>query len=165
MLRISNLLSLTLAASAALYAFQPATPYQNWLNQEVVWIISPDERAAFQRLGTDEERQKFIEQFWLRRDPTPGTQVNELRDEHYRRIAQANDRFGYGSTPGWQSDRGRIYVKFGPPDEKEEHREASPAFEKWRYRLIGRATNVMAEFRDDSGQGQYRMISDPFGTP
>src|ERR1700730_4772755 len=96
------------------------TPYKKWLNEEVVYIITDEERKAFSRLQTDEERQQFIEQFWLRRDPTPDTEENEFREEHYRRIAYANDRFASG-IPGWKTDRGRIYVQFGPADEVEEH--------------------------------------------
>lgn len=143
-----------LLAAGALCAFQ--TPYDNWLNQEVTWIISPDERAAFERLRTDDERQMFIVQFWLRRDPTPGTPLNELREEHYRRIAYSNDRYAFGATPGWQSDRGAAYIKFGPPDEKEEHRNDSPRTERWRYRFVeGRGANVILEFVDAADDDRY----------
>ena len=96
------------------------TPYKRWLNEEVIYIISDEERKAFSRLQTDEERQEFIEQFWLRRDPTPDTEENEYREEHYRRIAYANEQFASG-FPGWKSYRGMIYIKYGPPDEREEH--------------------------------------------
>src|ERR1700719_1400251 len=96
------------------------TPYKKWLNEEVVYIITDEERKAFGRLQTDEERQQFIEQFWLRRDPTPDTEENEYREEHYRRIAYANDRFASG-IPGWRTDRGMVYVKYGPADETEAH--------------------------------------------
>jgi len=101
------------------------TPYKKWLNEEVVWIISDEERSAFGRLQTDDERQAFIEQFWLRRDPTPDTEENEFKEEHYRRIAWANDRFASG-IPGWKTDRGMIYVKYGAPDEREEHPTGGP---------------------------------------
>src|SRR5258708_26467482 len=97
------------------------TPYLNWLNQDVVYIIEAAERAAFEKLTTNEERQKFIEQFWLRRDPTPGTPKNELKEEHYRRIAYANQLYRTAAgKPGWQTDRGRIYIIYGPPDEIEQ---------------------------------------------
>ncbi|MFM2124061.1 MAG: hypothetical protein RL328_512, partial [Acidobacteriota bacterium] len=86
------------------------TPYKKWLNEEVLWIITPEERTAFGRLETDDERQQFIEQFWLRRDPTPDTEENEEKEEHYRRIAWANDRFASG-IPGWKTDRGMVYIK------------------------------------------------------
>lgn len=91
------------------------TPYRNWLNVDVTYIITDEERKAFGRLETDEEREQFIEQFWLRRDPTPDTVENEYKEEHYRRIAYANERFASG-FPGWRSDRGRIYITFGPAD-------------------------------------------------
>ena len=137
------------------------SPYQKWLDEEVVYIIQPEERAAFLRLGADAERQMFIEQFWQRRDPTPGTPVNELREEHYRRIAWSNDRFSTPSAAGWRTDRGKTYIRFGPPDEKEEHPNDRPAFEKWRYRLLqGIGANVIVEFRD-AGGGDYRMTTDP----
>src|SRR5215831_16987697 len=81
------------------------TPYRKWLNEDVAYIITDEERAAFKRLQTDEEREQFIEQFWLRRDPTPDTVENEFKEEHYRRIAYANERYASG-IPGWKTDRG-----------------------------------------------------------
>ena len=96
------------------------TPYKKWLNEDVVYIITDEERAAFKRLQTDEEREQFIEQFWLRRDPTPDTVENEFKEEHYRRIAYANEHYASG-IPGWKTDRGRIYIMYGPPDEIESH--------------------------------------------
>ena len=88
---------------------------KKWLKQDVKFIITPDERKAFEQLSSDDERYEFIEQFWLRRDPTPDTVVNETRDEHYRRIAYANERFTSGK-PGWKTDRGIMYIMYGPPD-------------------------------------------------
>ena len=85
-----------------------------------MYIITDEERQAFKRLTTDEEREQFIEQFWLRRDPTPDTAENEFKEEHYRRIAYANEHYASG-IPGWKTDRGRIYITFGPPDEIESH--------------------------------------------
>ena len=103
-------------------------PYSKWLTQDVAYIISDQERAAFRQLATDEEREHFIEQFWLRRDPTPGTLANEFKEEHYRRIAYANQRFTTGSgLAGWKTDRGRIYITYGPPDEIESHSDAHPS--------------------------------------
>ncbi len=124
------------------------TPYRKWLNEDVLYIITDEERTAFKRLATDEEREQFIEQFWLRRDPTPDSQENEYKEEHYRRIAYANERYASG-IPGWKTDRGRIYITFGPPDEIESHPSGGTyerpyeegggttstfPFEKWRYR-------------------------------
>jgi GWxTD domain-containing protein len=153
------------------------TPYQRWLNEEVVYIISDEERRAFRALQTDEERQQFIGQFWLRRDPTPGTPANEAREEYYRRIAYANANFGDRVAPGWKTDRGMIYIKYGPPDEREEHptggayerpREEGGGiisvhpFERWRYRYIeGIGDNVNFEFVDPSGTGEYHLTTDP----
>src|SRR5260370_27675553 len=83
------------------------TPYRKWLNEDVTYIIPDEERAAFKRLSTDEEREQIIEGFWLRRDPTPDTIENEFKEEHYRRIAYANEHYASG-LPGWKADRGRL---------------------------------------------------------
>jgi GWxTD domain-containing protein len=96
------------------------SPYRKWLNEDVSYIITDEERAAFKRLQTDEEREQFIENFWLRRDPTPDTVENEFKEEHYRRIAYANEHYASG-IPGWKTDRGKIYIMYGPPDEIEDH--------------------------------------------
>ena len=96
------------------------TPWKKWLNEEVVYIITDEEKKAFKQFATDEEREQFVENFWLRRDPTPDTEENEYREEHYRRIAYANERFASG-IPGWKTDRGRIYIQYGPADEVESH--------------------------------------------
>src|ERR1035437_726472 len=95
-----------------------ATPYKKWLEEEVPYIISNEERAAFLQLQTNEEREQFIEAFWQRRDPTPDTVENEFKEEHYRRIAYSNEHFASG-IPGWKTDRGRMYIMWGPPDEIE----------------------------------------------
>ncbi|MEO5926838.1 MAG: GWxTD domain-containing protein [Bryobacteraceae bacterium] len=136
--------------------------YRKWLNEEVVWIISPAERAAFSRLQTEEERQMFIVQFWLRRDPTPDTQANEYQEEHYRRIAWSNDHFA-AVIPGWKTDRGMVYIKFGAPDEKEEHpaNGTTSPYERWRYRYLeGVGNDVILEFVDSNRNGTYRMTWD-----
>jgi GWxTD domain-containing protein len=86
-------------------------PYRRWLSEDVGYIITDEERQAFKRMTTDDEKQQFIEQFWLRRDPTPDSAENEYKEEHYRRIAYANERFASG-IPGWKTDRGRIYITF-----------------------------------------------------
>src|ERR1044071_1257374 len=148
------------------------TPYRKWMNEDVTYIITDEERAAFKRLQTDEER----EQFWLRRDPTPDSVENEYKEEHYRRIAYANERYASG-IPGWKTDRGRIYITFGPPDEIEGHPsggtyERPPEegggttstfpFETWRYRYIEDIGNdIIIEFVDPTMSGEYRMTMDP----
>src|SRR3569832_702675 len=152
------------------------TPYRKWLNEDVAYIITDEERQAFKRLQTDDEKQQFIEQFWLRRDPTPDSAENEYKEEHYRRIAYANERYASG-IPGWKTDRGRIYITFGPPDEIEGHPsggtyERPPEegggttstfpFETWRYRYIEDIGNdIIIEFVDPTMSGEYRMTMDP----
>src|SRR5262245_49128995 len=151
-------------------------PYRKWLNEDVGYIITDEERTAFKRLSTDDEKQSFIEQFWLRRDPTPDSAENEFKEEHYRRIAYANERYASG-IPGWKSDRGRIYITFGPPAEIESHPSGGSyerpieegggttstfPFEIWRYRWIeGIGNDVMIEFVDPTMTGEYRMTMDP----
>lgn len=151
-------------------------PYRKWMNEDVGYIITDEERKAFKNMSTDEERQQFVEQFWLRRDPTPDTVENEFKEEHYRRIAYANERYASG-IPGWKTDRGRIYITFGPPDEIESHPSGGTyerpieegggttstfPFEKWRYRWIeGIGTDVNIEFVDPTMTGEYRMTMDP----
>jgi len=132
-----------------------------WLNEDVVYIIDDKERAAFQRLASDEERVKFIEQFWLRRDPTPGTPINEFKDEHYRRIAFANERFHMASgRQGWLTDRGHMYIVYGPPDELESHAKPQNGFpyETWMYRHVeGVGDRLIVRFIDRAGTGDFRL--------
>jgi GWxTD domain-containing protein len=153
-----------------------ATPYKKWLEEEVPYIISDEERSAFLQLATNEEREQFIESFWQRRDPTPDTVENEFKEEHYRRIAYSNERFASG-VPGWRTDRGRIYIIWGAPDEIESHptggmynrpseegggQTSTYPFEQWRYRYMeGIGNNIIIEFVDPSGSGEYHMTMDP----
>ncbi len=146
-----------------------AGPYEKWLKEDVVYIITDRERAAFQQLTTDEERAHFIEQFWDRRNPTPGSTENPFKQEHYRRIAYANRHFAdAAATPGWKMDRGRVYIVYGPPDEIYARTPPVSAqdypSEHWLYRHIdGIGNNVTIEFDDPDGSGVYRMTSDPHG--
>ncbi len=163
----------------ALGLFQPPTPgqsaklrkelesgYSKWLREDVAYIISDQERQAWMHLATDDEREQFVEQFWLRRDPTPSTVENEFKEEHYRRIAYANQHFASGIS-GWKTDRGRIYITHGPPDEIEAHPAGGGAtaaypLEQWRYRYIeGIGTNVIIEFVDPTMTGEFHMTMDP----
>jgi len=153
-----------------------ATPYKKWLQEEVPYIISDEERSAFLQLQTNEEREQFIEAFWQRRDPTPDTVENEFKEEHYRRIAYANERFASG-IPGWKTDRGRIYIIWGPPDEIEAHptgglynrpseegggSTTTYPYEDWRYRYMeGIGNNIIIEFVDTTSTGEYHMSMDP----
>jgi GWxTD domain-containing protein len=149
--------------------------YKKWLNEDVVWIITDEERAAFKQLSNDEERDNFIEAFWQRRDPTPDTEENEYKEEHYRRIAYANEHFAAG-IPGWKSDRGRIYIMYGPADEVDSHPSGGTyerpmdegggetstfPFEQWRYRYLeGIGQEVIIEFVDSCMCNEYRMTLD-----
>src|SRR6202795_2842660 len=149
--------------------------YKKWLNEDVVWIISDEERAAFKQLSNDEERDNFIEAFWQRRDPTPDTEENEYKEEHYQRIAYANEHFPAG-VPGWKTDRGRMYIVFGKPDEIDSHPSGGSyerpmeegggetstfPFEDWRYRYIeGIGQEVIIEFVDTCMCGEYHMTMD-----
>jgi len=149
---------------------------RRWLDEDVSYIITNEERAAFKRLATDEERESFIESFWLRRDPTPDSIDNEFKDDHYERIAYANEHYASG-IPGWKTDRGRIYVMYGKPDEIESHPSGGTydrpieegggttstfPFEIWRYRYVeGIGNEVLLEFVDPTMSGEYRMTIDP----
>jgi bla regulator protein blaR1 len=140
------------------------SPYDKWLNEDVVYIITAQERAAFQKLTTDEEREHFIVQFWQQRDPTPGTAENEFKEEHYRRIAYSS-RFSATSLSGWQTDRGRTYILYGPPDEIESHpsgESGSAPFEEWLYNHIeGVGDRVIFTFTDTQRNGEYHMTVNP----
>jgi GWxTD domain-containing protein len=149
--------------------------YKKWLEEDVVWIITDEERAAFKQLSNDEERDNFIEAFWQRRDPTPDTEENEYKEEHYQRIAYANEHFAAG-VPGWRTDRGRIYIVYGKPDEIDSHPSGGSyerpmeegggetstfPFEDWRYRYIdGIGQEIIIEFVDTCMCGEYHMTLD-----
>jgi GWxTD domain-containing protein len=150
-------------------------PYKKWLDEDVVWIITDEERAAFKQLSNDEERDNFIEAFWQRRDPTPDTEENEYKEEHYQRIAYANEHFAAG-IPGWKTDRGRIYIMYGKPDEIDSHPSGGSyerpmeegggetstfPFEDWRYRYLDNiGQEIIIEFVDTCMCGEYRMTLD-----
>jgi GWxTD domain-containing protein len=150
--------------------------YKDWLEKDVAYIITDEERKAFKKLATDDERERFIEEFWRRRDPDPDTDENEFREEYYERIAYANEHFASG-IPGWKSDRGRIWIMYGKPDETETHpaggnyqREPQEGggststypFEKWFYRYLpGVGSGVEIEFVDPTGSGEYRIARNP----
>jgi GWxTD domain-containing protein len=149
--------------------------YKTWLDQDVAYIISDEERKAFKTLSNDEERDAFIENFWLRRNPNPDSPENEFREEHYRRIAYANDRFAAGK-PGWKTDRGHVYIAFGEPDSKDSHpsggaydrpmeegggQTSTFPFETWHYRYIeGIGENIDLEFVDTCQCGDYHFTID-----
>jgi len=150
--------------------------YKDWLEKDVAYIITDEERKAFKRLETDDEREHFIEEFWRRRDPDPDTDENEYREEYYERIAYANEHYSSG-IPGWKTDRGRIYIMYGKPDELETHpsggtynRESYEGggststypFERWFYRYLpGIGSGIEIEFVDPTGSGEYRIARNP----
>jgi GWxTD domain-containing protein len=152
------------------------SPYKKWLSEEVPYIITDEERSSFKKLSTDEEREQFIEQFWERRNPNPSSPENEFKEEYYRRIAYTNEHFASG-IPGWKTDRGRIYIMYGPADEVDSHpsggtydrppeegggQTATFPFEQWRYRYIdGIGTNIILEFVDPTMTGEYHLTMDP----
>ncbi|HVG35872.1 MAG TPA: GWxTD domain-containing protein [Pyrinomonadaceae bacterium] len=150
--------------------------YKDWLEKDVSIIITAEERKAFKKLQTDEEREQFIEQFWRRRDPDPDTDENEYREQYYERIAYANEHFASG-IPGWKTDRGRIYIMYGKADDIESHPAGGPydrpsyhgggttstyPFEIWFYRYLpGVGSGVEIEFVDPTGSGEYRIARSP----
>lgn len=152
------------------------TPYKKWIEEEVPYIITNEEKAAFKKLTTDDEREQFIESFWERRNPNPGSPENEFKEEYYRRIAYANEHYASG-IPGWKTDRGRIYIMYGPPDEVDDHdsggtyirppeegggETSTYPFEQWRYRYIdGIGTNIILEFVDPTMTGEFHLTMDP----
>ena len=149
--------------------------YKKWLDEDVRWIISDEEQKAFKLLSNDEERDQFIEAFWQRRNPTPDSEENPFKEEHYQRMAYANEHFAAG-IPGWKSDRGRIYIMYGKPDEIESHpsggsyqrpmeegggETSTYPFEQWRYRYLeGIGQEVIIEFVDTCMCGDYHMTMD-----
>ncbi|MBK8465732.1 MAG: GWxTD domain-containing protein [Chloracidobacterium sp.] len=149
--------------------------YKKWLDNDVPYLITDQERKAFKALATDEERENFIEQFWRRRDPNPDTEENEFREQYYERIAYANEHFTSG-IPGWKTDRGRIYIAWGKPDSIESHPTGGTynrpsyegggdtttyPFEIWFYRhLEGVGDGLEIEFVDPTSTGEYRLARD-----
>src|SRR5438445_305936 len=150
--------------------------YRQWLTEDVTYIISPEERNAFLQLDTNEEREQFIEAFWLRRSSNPDLPDNDFKEEHYRRIAYANEHYASG-IPGWKTDRGRMYIMWGPPDEIDAHptggtydrpmeegggSTSTYPWETWRWRYLeGIGENIILEFVDPSGSGEYHLTMDP----
>ncbi|HSR51960.1 MAG TPA: GWxTD domain-containing protein [Acidobacteriota bacterium] len=150
--------------------------YRKWLEEDVVYIISEDEKAVFLDLGTPEEKDQFIEQFWRRRDPSPQTIENEFKTEHYRRISYVNERY-FSGEPGWKTDRGMIYIKYGEPDSVERQPFGGPyrrrnsegggettvlPWERWWYRHIpGVGEDVEIEFVDKGFSNDYKISLNP----
>ena len=149
--------------------------YKKWVDQDVRWIITDQELQAFKSLSNDEERDQFIENFWLRRNPNPDSPENEYREEYYARIAYANEHFAAGK-PGWRTDRGHMYIAYGKPDSIDSHpsggeyerpieegggQTSTFPFEVWHYRYLeGIGDNIDIEFVDTCMCGDYHMTID-----
>lgn len=152
------------------------SPYKKWIDEEVPYIITDEERNAFKKFTTDDEREQFIEAFWERRNPNPGNPENEFKEEYYRRIAYTNEHFASG-IPGWRTDRGRIYIMYGPPNEIDNHDSGGTyqrpseegggetstfPFEDWTYNYIeGVGNNIKLEFVDPTMSGEFHLTMDP----
>src|ERR1044071_7259144 len=150
--------------------------FKKWIDEDVAYIITDEEKKAWKKLATDAEREQFIEAFWRRRDPDPDTELNEYLEEHYERVAYANQHFASG-IPGWKTDRGRIYIMYGPPHEKESHpaggsyerpsyegggNTTTYPFEVWFYRYLpGIGSGIEIEFVDPTGTGEFRIARSP----
>lgn len=174
--RIDEVNQLYETLSKAVQRPQISEYYRKWLDEDVAYIITQEERDAFKALDSDQEREAFIERFWARRNPNPGSEGNSFKAEHYRRIAYANQHFST-SRPGWKTDRGRIYIMWGMPDKIESHPSGGTwerpksegggtvttfPFERWHYRHVaGIGDDVVIEFVDLSGNGEYRMAASP----
>ena len=168
--RTPALLALVLALAVALSAATVAKPklperYKTWLDEEVVYIITSTERDVFQKLTTDRERDLFIEAFWKHRDPTPDSAANEFKTEHYRRIAYANRYLGREApVPGWRTDRGRMYIILGEPQEKQSFTGKSGVYdcESWFYQGMtdkGLPAGFYLLFFKERGTGSYKLYS------
>jgi GWxTD domain-containing protein len=151
-------LAASFVVAQASTSIQASTPlpaiYQKWVDEEVAYIIAPEERQALIALKSDSERDEFVRQFWLRRDPTPGTEQNEFKEEHYRRIAYSNVHFA-SKQPGWKTDRGCVYIVQGPPDEITAGKSSTGAQrEIWKYLK----SDDSAVFEDHCKCGEYEQV-------
>lgn len=177
-------LTLVLSVHSFSHALSPSAEknelsekHKKWLDEEVVYIISKNEKSVFKSFTTDEQREEFIKKFWERRDPTPNTPFNEFKEEHYRRIEYVNQRYFEG-TAGWRTDRGRVYIMFGPPDFFETNPGGGRGFlfgvsgptaefpaEVWTYRYIPglkmRQTRIDFTFVNYYNSGKYQLVSNP----
>lgn len=141
--------------------------YQHWLDEDVAYLITKQERDEFVALTNNKQRDQFVGAFWARRDPTPNTTENEFKEEHYRRIAFSNEHFAH-IVPGWRTDRGRTYILYGPPNDIESNRSVanlrdkgtsantSYPYEVWHYRHIEGHPDVSVKFVDTCNCGEYR---------
>lgn len=147
----------TSALNAQTTHAQLSPEYKKWVNEDVLWIIKRQERVEFFKLATDDQRDQFVADFWAARNPTPGSQDNPFKREHYRRLSYANEHFATG-IPGFLTDRGRVYIVYGPPDRIDPHPSPSDGYpyEVWQYRHIeGAGDDVLLKFVDECFCGAY----------
>ncbi len=132
--------------------------YKKWLNEDVRWIITDDERADFKKLLSDKQRDEFVVAFWERRNTTPGAARNAYKEEHYRRLAYVNTHFAASNVPGWKTDRGSFYIMYGPPDSINSKSTLAPPTETWHYLFVeGIGRNVVLTFTDKCLCGKYEL--------
>jgi len=177
---IASLFITSLTAAQDRSAGTQALPvhYQKWLDEDVRYLITDEERSDFGKLTSDQQRDKFIAEFWEHRNPNAGSAENKFKEEHYRRLAYVNQHFA-AVVPGFKTDRGRIYILYGPPDEREQHPGRTdigiPASapltvrypsDVWRYHFIpGVGKDVVFEFIDTCRCGEYLLGEDPTKKP
>jgi GWxTD domain-containing protein len=161
---IRKLWLFVICLSVATLALAQSLAYQKWLDEDVAYIITPQERAEYLSLKSDDARDEFVRQFWTRRDPTPPTVENEYKEEHYRRIAYSNQHFAE-RVAGWKTDRGRTYIMFGPPDDVHQSPASGPANTHpatvtWRYKTgPSKVQEQMFLFVDECKCGEYRQLA------
>jgi GWxTD domain-containing protein len=132
-------------------------PYQKWLDEDVRYIITDQDRSDFSKLTTDKQRDEFVETFWDRRNPTPQSSRNPYKEVHYQRLAYANTHFA-AAVPGFRTDRGRFYIMYGPPDSVDSKSGSAPPIETWHYMFIeGIGKNVVLTFTDSCACGKYQL--------
>ncbi len=171
--------ALWLAASPAVVAGGPPVAradYREWIHGPVRYIATRSETRLFRRLQTPRERLRFIRNFWERRDPDPATAVNEARVAFWWRVSEANRRFSGTARPGWKTDRGKIFILLGPPDdiEKDPYYDtgiqdvAARGLLRWKYYGLRRAATsavaVVPFVR--TGDNDWRLVNDSrFASP
>jgi GWxTD domain-containing protein len=158
------------AVFAVAIAHAQPTPWDKWLNEDVVYIVADEERQAFEQLKTDQDRERFVDEFWRIRNPMPAAAENAYKNEHYRRIAFANDHFSVAGIPGWKTDRGHLYITLGPPEHIDHLGPRDPPAnypsDVWHYRYIdGFGSYIEIEFDDAARDGNYRLedLADELG--
>jgi GWxTD domain-containing protein len=134
--------------------------YNKWIDEDVRWIITTQERQEFLKLATDEQLDRSVIEFWERHNPNPGRKDNAFKEEHYRRLAFANEHFA-AKIPGWKTDRGHVFIVYGPPDSIIKHSSigTNPTEELWNYRhMPGAGGDVSLQFVDRCACGEFALV-------